>query len=368
MSTFNKLSSRAQYARKSWHLEVATKHATKMKGLVQMAKKYSIIKQFWGRHAHVSKVTDQKSTPREAKRQVDGAQAHTNYQVSMMCKNLLGVIDLDESKDITHPTTGKNLGTYSLQYVLLNYLKMEDGHPMITEAHQEDILKPTYIIIPNTPEAERMVGMMNKNLPAFLWHMLTEQGLPDQFIKDLLNQSCKASMLAEVTKCTWEAGSRTLTTEDEMNREEETKTFEGASWFKDEFGLLAKGAKQKKYAAPEALFNLDGGGSVKTIHDRHKEPSVPQGMPPRKDQRKEVVDMVQTPPPKKGKGNGKKGEVMDLTSKTDRDSASQTSNSSSASEAEEKKEDDDNDSSSKEGSRSTTSDEEEDDQSMTGGG
>ncbi len=88
--------------------------------------------------------------------------------------------------------------------MLLNYLKMEDGHPMIVEAHQEDILKPTYIIIPNTPEAERMVGMMNKNLPAFLWHMLTEQGLPDQFIKDLLNKLCEASMLAEVTKCTWD--------------------------------------------------------------------------------------------------------------------------------------------------------------------
>ncbi len=114
MSTFNKLSSRAQYARKSWHLEVATKHATKMKGLVQMAKEYGIIEQFWGCHAHVSEVTDQKSTPREAKWQVDVAQAHTKYQVSMMCEDLLGVIDLDESKDIIHPTTGKNLGTYSL--------------------------------------------------------------------------------------------------------------------------------------------------------------------------------------------------------------------------------------------------------------
>jgi hypothetical protein len=95
------------------------------------------------------------------------AQAHTNYQVSMVCKELMGVILLDESKEITHPTTGKSLGNYSLRYVLLNYLKIKDGHPMIAEAHQEDILQLTHIIIPNTPEAERMVGMMNKNLPAF---------------------------------------------------------------------------------------------------------------------------------------------------------------------------------------------------------
>jgi hypothetical protein len=40
VSTFNRLSNRAQYAQKTWHLEVAGKHATKMKGLVQMAKDY----------------------------------------------------------------------------------------------------------------------------------------------------------------------------------------------------------------------------------------------------------------------------------------------------------------------------------------
>ncbi len=97
-----------------------------MKRLVQMAKEYGIVEHYWGRHAHVSKVTDQNSTPREAKRQVDVAQAHTNYQVSMVCKELMGVILLDESKEITRPTTGKSLGTYSLRYVLLNYLKMKD--------------------------------------------------------------------------------------------------------------------------------------------------------------------------------------------------------------------------------------------------
>ena len=40
VATFNKLSNRAQYARKTWHLEVASKYATKMKALVQMAKEY----------------------------------------------------------------------------------------------------------------------------------------------------------------------------------------------------------------------------------------------------------------------------------------------------------------------------------------
>jgi hypothetical protein len=52
---------------------------------------------------------------------------------------------------------------------------------------------------------------------------------------------------------------------------EKTKAFEGAAWFKDEFGLLLQTSpKQKRYTAPEALFNLDESGSRKTIHDRHE--------------------------------------------------------------------------------------------------
>jgi hypothetical protein len=63
VSTFNRFSHWLQYARKSWHLEVTTKHAAKMKRLVQMAKDCSIVEQYWGCHAHVSEVTNQNSTP-----------------------------------------------------------------------------------------------------------------------------------------------------------------------------------------------------------------------------------------------------------------------------------------------------------------
>jgi hypothetical protein len=44
-----------------------------------MAKDYGIVEQFWGVHAHLSKVTDIKLTDREVKKQVEMAQKHTNY-------------------------------------------------------------------------------------------------------------------------------------------------------------------------------------------------------------------------------------------------------------------------------------------------
>jgi hypothetical protein len=81
VSTFNKLSNRAQFARKSWHINVASKYAAGMKELIQYAKETGCVAQLWGKHAHLSEITIQQSTVREAKRQVDVAQAHTNYQV-----------------------------------------------------------------------------------------------------------------------------------------------------------------------------------------------------------------------------------------------------------------------------------------------
>jgi hypothetical protein len=148
----------------------------KIKLLIQCAQEYE---QFWGLHAHLSKVTDKNLTNREAKHQVDMAQAHTNYHVSMIAEDLLGVMNMDEPTDIIHPVSGSRIGSLMLRYILLSYLKMQDNHPMIAVVHQADISQPTYVVIPNTPEAERMVRMMNKNLPTFLWHMLLEQGLPE---------------------------------------------------------------------------------------------------------------------------------------------------------------------------------------------
>jgi hypothetical protein len=78
VTAFNRIGHHAQHVRKSWHLEVDKKYAAKMKGLIQCAKEYGCFEEIWGSHTHLSKVTDSNSTARNAKRQVDVAQIHTN--------------------------------------------------------------------------------------------------------------------------------------------------------------------------------------------------------------------------------------------------------------------------------------------------
>jgi hypothetical protein len=204
VSTINKLSNRAQYVQTSWHPEAASKYTLKMKGLIKMTKTYGYMDHIWGVHAHLSKVADKKSTASKAKQQVKIAQKHTNYEVSMTAEELAGLIDLDTPLTIINLANGLHLVSYSLCYALVNFRKISNGHSLVAEAHQRDISKPTHIIIPNTPKAECLVGMMNKNLPAFLSNMSKEQGLPEEFIDDLIKKSCKASLMADMHHCKWD--------------------------------------------------------------------------------------------------------------------------------------------------------------------
>jgi hypothetical protein len=57
-------------------------------------------------------------------------------------EDLVGFIDLDHPAPIVHLTTGLYMVSYSLCYTLLNFVKMSDGHFLITEAHQDDFSKP----------------------------------------------------------------------------------------------------------------------------------------------------------------------------------------------------------------------------------
>jgi hypothetical protein len=300
VATFNRLNNRAQYAHKTWHLEVPSAHAAKMKSLVEIAKAFKCVDTYWGVHAHLSEVTDIKSMVSEAKRQEEIAQKHTNYEVSMTAEELVGVIDLDYAATVYHPTTGKEVGSYSLRYALMNFVKMSEGRPAIAEAHQSSISKPTHLVVPNTPEAERMINMMNNNLPAYLYHTLIEHRLPEDFVEELLEKSCEATMLAERHRCKWDTATKTLTTVEDSIQSEKANAFEGAAWFKNEFGLLGKNTTQNqtRFAALKTLFDLDDAGSRKTIHDRHKKVQIKEGAhkvlrtPPRKEKAKSVVNMT----------------------------------------------------------------------------
>ena len=67
-SQYNKLSWRAQANQKVYHVECDRRYAKDIKRLTQLAKDSKLVAEMWGKHAHVSKVVDQDSSPSEIKR------------------------------------------------------------------------------------------------------------------------------------------------------------------------------------------------------------------------------------------------------------------------------------------------------------
>ncbi len=292
-SDYSKLSWRVQANRKVYHVECDRKFATDNKWLAQVAKEANFVSKMWGKHAHVTKVVDKLLTPSKIKCLIKVSQRHTNYQCLMLVEDVQGITDLDVPVGIYQEGSTKCLGHLSVQQAMLKYMKMSDGHQLIVEVHQASLLVgPVHIIIPNSPEVERMVIMMNKNLPAYVGHVLKDQGLPDSYLLELVKRLCCLVMVAEINQCHWNPDSGTLTTKQDAKTAKNKEDLEKASWFKDTFadlGIVAKGGALKKQAPPpEMLFDLAEIGPSRLLIITTRSSLTTWGAPPPKRARKKT--------------------------------------------------------------------------------
>ena len=114
--------------------------------------------------------------------------------------------------------------------------------------------------------------MMNKNVAAYLINYLPQQGIPETFVRALLKKSVEPELLATASECKWNSETWELTTAEELKDDSTRKDIKKAAWYKNETGRHMKEAKkkkEKKYADPANLYDLDGDRSVKTIHERN---------------------------------------------------------------------------------------------------
>ena len=271
-SEFQNLPFRAQMARRAWHIEVEKKHVEALMRLVEQAKKSGAIENMWGRQAHISESADNDTSPGELKRYIKFAQRHVNFHCSMTCDDLKGIVNLDATAPFHSVTTKKKVGVLSMRHVLLKKFRMSDGTSLIAEVHQRGPLGSVDVIIPNTPEAEAMILMMNRHFPAYCFYYLMGAGIDADFVKELIREACCPSLVSKINECTWDAEKKSIITAEQAEEEARLLELENAAWYKDEFGkhMVDKMKQLKKsYTDAEALYKLDGERSVKTLHARN---------------------------------------------------------------------------------------------------
>lgn len=263
-----KLPRHLQTNRRVWHIEVARDDAPLLKLLAAEGKKMGIFKEVLGTHAHVTETVNWESPPGDLKRAASFAKDMTNYNASMSCGDVHGLMDLDDKVRVT------NSSQYlSGRFCLLHLLKLKDGGSAVAEVHQAAPGDVVNIVHPNIPEAEAIVTNLGKHPAGFLWHFLTDCGVDKTFVSKLLQEFVDPALVHEIEACKWDAKHCTILTPQEVEDEAHGEQLVSQSWFRDivrQHECNTNGPKKSKnYANAANLYNIDEEKSVKTMHERH---------------------------------------------------------------------------------------------------
>lgn len=262
-----------QNSRKVVHFEMDSAQAKLVKHLVERAKDLGLVAAKWGIKAILTE-TGVPLTQSNAERLVSSLRSHASFMARMQEEKLIGVDQLDVKVPfykVSDPTVV--LGELSLRDLLLKYLKLPDGKPAIAEVHQAGPMTQAWVIFPNVSDAEMMVARMNKNIAAYLYFVLQEEGIPEEFLKRLLKEACNVEIYEEGMTYTWDEEYRTiLSPKDVQGAEAAMAEQEEDAWYSGERGnhMNEKGKKamkKKAYTRREDMFDLESVGSVKTIHE-----------------------------------------------------------------------------------------------------
>ena len=263
---------RRQQLRKVLHIECAKTDSQYVMTLLEHAKHKGLIAEKWGRNVHISAVLSyNESTAGDCKRMTKVNHEHINYHASMTGDTIDGIIHLDEAIPVYSVSDRTQVvGQRTMRQILYSMVKLSDGHSLFAEIHQRVGAQSIEVVVPNTPEAETMIAMMNKNTAAYLYYYLLDMQVDRSFLLALLGKSCCPTLVHAIQECTWDSKERSLLTAREAAEDETTRALESAAWYKNEFASDQTNNKNKQaYAAPESLYNLDAKRSVKTIHERN---------------------------------------------------------------------------------------------------
>lgn len=267
-ANMSRLPSNIQTCRRVLHLEIDKKDQELVSHLVNYAKKSGLYSQWWGTHAHPTEGVDWQSPPGDIKRAAKFAVKTTNYNASMTSIDVYGFLDLNDTIQATKPD-GSIIKTLTGRECLTALFKFQDSSPLIAEAHQQVPLGSVSLVYPNIPEGEKLITGLAKQIAAFSTGHLTDLKVDPSFIQNFLKTFVDPQLIHEASQCEWDSETQTLLTPSELAADSATNDLEDQGWWRDVVVQYEtkKGTGKRTYAAPQALFDLDGTQSIKTMHE-----------------------------------------------------------------------------------------------------
>ena len=292
-----RLPSNIQTCRRVLHLEIDKTDLEMVSHLVNFAKKQGLYNQWWGSHAHPTEGVDWQSPPGDIRRAARFAVKTTNYNASMTSIDVYGFLDLNDTIQVRKPD-GTVVRSMTGREVLTVFYKFQDKSPLIAEVHQQVPLGLVSLVYPNTPEGEKLITGLSKQIAAFTMGHFADQQADQQFTQEFLKTFVDPPLIHEAPQCEWDSETQTLLTPTELADDSAAGNLEEQGWWKDVVRQYEnqKGQGKRAYAAPQALFDLDGAQSIKTMHEANDNASGDQSQESSKRVRisKEVVSSDKT--------------------------------------------------------------------------
>ena len=267
-TNMSRLPSNIQTCRRVLHLEVDKNDLELVTHLVKYAKKHGLYSQWWGTHAHPTEGVDWQSSPGDIRRAAKFAVKTTNYNASMTSIDVFGFLDLNDIIHARKPD-GTIIRSFTGRECLTSFYKFQDSSSLIAEVHQQVPLGSASLVYPNIPEGEKLITGLVKQIAAFTTGHLSDQKVDPSFVQDFLIKFVDPQLIHEAAQCEWDSKTQTLLTPSELEDNLASIELEEQGWWRDVVVQYEtqKGQGKRPYASPQALFDLDGTQSVKTMHE-----------------------------------------------------------------------------------------------------
>jgi hypothetical protein len=133
-------------------------------------------------------------------------------------------------------------------------------------------------VYPNIPEGEKLITGLAKQVAAFSMGHLADQKVDEVFVQDFLKTFVDPQLIHEAAHCDWDSATQTLLTKAELDENNKTGELEEQGWWRDVVVQYesTKGQGKRPFASQQALFDLDGAHSVKTMHETNDNASGDQ--------------------------------------------------------------------------------------------
>ena len=285
-SKLNKLPYDVMQDRRAFFIECDAKCADYLRELISLIKTLkpvgttkTVLEQYWGQNARISEILTDTSTPGEIKNLAKMAQYHARYNASMVSDSLIGVTNSDAKATLLSDESGRQVLSITLWEVFLQYFYYPSDkaaskeQKLFAEVHQGPTPgAPITIIVPNTPEVEHVVTMMNKNLPIVLTSILRAQGFEHTVINNLIKVGVCPTQVAKMSNCRYDEKTRSVSFIQVDEQEKALESLTNAPWFKSTMDIsqLLRDKQKKDAPPPELLFDIDGTRSLNTIHKKAK--------------------------------------------------------------------------------------------------